>query len=71
MENIVCHCNYVEHDEIVDAIREEGARTIEDIRRITGANTSCGRCGVAVMAILKRELKKMDAETDNPQNEKK
>ncbi len=57
---IICNCNFVERDEIVEAIKEEGAQTIEDIRRLTGANTSCGRCGAAVEAILKMELKKLE-----------
>lgn len=60
--NVICNCNFVEKDEIIEAIREEGARTIEDIRRLTGANTSCGRCGAAVQAILKMELKKLEKE---------
>lgn len=74
MERIICHCNYVEHDEIVEAIRKDGARTIEDIRNLTGANTSCGRCSNAVMAILKRELQKLETQNNsqnNPQNENK
>lgn len=62
MERIVCHCNYVNYDKIVEAIRNDGATTIEDIRSLTGVNSSCGRCGNAVEAILKRELAKIEVE---------
>ncbi len=59
---LVCQCNFVERDEIIEAIREEGARTLEDIQCLTGASTSCGRCTPAVEAILKLELKKIALE---------
>jgi NAD(P)H-nitrite reductase large subunit len=71
MERIICHCNFIEIDEIVAAIKDEGARTIQDIRNLTGANTGCGRCENAVMAILRKELAKLDAENNEQQNKQK
>jgi len=68
MERIICHCNYVELDEIVAAIKVDGARTIQDIRNLTGANTSCGRCENAVMAILRKELAKIEIEKNQQEN---
>lgn len=46
MENheIVCYCNNVTKGQIVEAL-DNGARTVNDIRRMTGACTN-GNCKV-------------------------
>jgi len=40
----VCSCKGVTLGEIVHAINEKGAKTIEDIGNITDAGTACGCC---------------------------
>ena len=42
LDELVCWCNSVSKRSIMDAIRE-GARNMDDIRRMTGACTQ-GRC---------------------------
>ena len=57
-ENIICTCLDVTEHEIMDAINSKGARTVEDIREITGAGTSCGSCIPELEEILDREQSK-------------
>ena len=40
----VCNCKHVTLGEIVHAIEEEDAKTIEDVGDITDAGTACGCC---------------------------
>ena len=40
----VCSCKKVTLGEIIHAIKEKGAKTIEDIGNITDAGTACGCC---------------------------
>ena len=60
--NIVCICNQVSEGEIVDCIRRPlGARTIEGIKRRTGAGLgSCygSYCDRKILNILAREMNK-------------
>jgi NAD(P)H-nitrite reductase large subunit len=44
MKDIVCSCNEVEREEIEDALKNKSAKTLDDIRKITRANTGCGKC---------------------------
>lgn len=43
VNRIVCHCNQVSYADIRKAMAC-GARTVEEIREITGAGTGCGNC---------------------------
>ena len=56
-ENIICNCMDVSEHEIVDAIKNKTAKTIQDIMDITGAGTGCGSCIPDIEEILKRETK--------------
>ena len=47
-ESIVCQCTGTRADEIIAAILK-GARTIVDIRRMTGAHTGCGSACISPM----------------------
>ena len=40
----VCGCKGVTLGEVVHAIKEQGAKTIDDIGDITDAGTACGCC---------------------------
>jgi bacterioferritin-associated ferredoxin len=44
---IVCVCRRVS-DRAVGAAIDAGARTVEDVARVTGAGTSCGCCRPAI-----------------------
>jgi NAD(P)H-nitrite reductase large subunit len=48
----------VSEHEIVDAIKNKEAVTVQDIMDITGAGTGCGSCIDDLDDILKRELNK-------------
>ncbi|MFN4307063.1 FAD-dependent oxidoreductase, partial [Sulfurihydrogenibium azorense] len=55
-KDIVCNCNAVGYGEILRAIKE-GAKSLEDIQRMTKASTSCGSCATLIEAILKEHVK--------------
>ncbi|NPA41024.1 MAG: FAD-dependent oxidoreductase [Aquificae bacterium] len=55
--DIVCNCNAVTKGDIVKAILEKGAKTLEDIQAITKASTSCGSCAELVEQILRQYVK--------------
>ena len=42
--HIVCSCKQVTLAEIIHAIEEQGARTLDDIGKLTEAGTCCGCC---------------------------
>lgn len=48
---IVCECNGVSYDTIVELIRD-GAETLEEIMEKTGAGETCGRCRKKIKAII-------------------
>jgi nitrite reductase (NADH) large subunit len=48
----VCGCNGVCKGAIVQAIREQGLFTVEDVRKYTKASSSCGSCAPLVEQIL-------------------
>ena len=54
-EGLVCPCMGTTKDEIFEAVAE-GARSIEDVERATGAGTRCGRCRAAVAAVVEEAL---------------
>ncbi len=54
-DKIICHCMNVSEHEIVDAIKNKEAQTVQDIMDITGAGTGCGSCIDELENILKRE----------------
>ena len=53
MDNIICRCEEITEDEIRDAIRKFDLRTINDVKRLTGA--SMGLCqGRSCEPLIKR-----------------
>lgn len=48
---LICVCNFVPEREIVKAI-DKGATHLEDIKNLTSAGTSCGRCHPAIENLL-------------------
>ena len=48
---MICHCKQVDYLSIRKAMIQ-GARTLEDIKEMTGAGTGCGRCVEEIQQIL-------------------
>ena len=44
MSEIICHCFEVSREEIENAIREKGLKTVEEVGEVTNAGTGCGGC---------------------------
>lgn len=50
-DRIICHCKQVSYIDIRKAMIS-GARTVDEIKEITGAGTGCGRCISEIEKIL-------------------
>lgn len=50
-DKIICHCKQVSYLDIRKAMIK-GARTLDEIKEMTGAATGCGRCAGEVEKIL-------------------
>jgi bacterioferritin-associated ferredoxin len=48
---IVCHCRVVTDGDITDAL-QDGARTVSEVCRRTGAGQNCGSCIFSVKQIV-------------------
>ncbi|MBC2856726.1 MAG: (2Fe-2S)-binding protein [Cetobacterium sp.] len=48
---IICFCKNVNYETIVKSI-EDGAKTVDQIKEVTGAGTACGRCTGRIQEIL-------------------
>jgi len=63
---IICHCFSVSKDEIIKAIVENGAKTFDDVSKLTSAGLACGRCRENIEDIIKLYVKKDTKEKLNP-----
>ena len=63
---IVCHCFGVSEKNIIDAIVENGAKTLDDVSKITSAGLACGRCRENIEKIIKKYVKVEKSEKLNP-----
>ena len=52
MSEIICHCIEVSREEIENAIREKGLKTVEEVGEVTNAGTGCGGCQEQIQEIL-------------------
>jgi NAD(P)H-nitrite reductase large subunit len=52
MDEIICNCMSVTRGEIVDAIRQNGLTTVEEVGDATNAGTGCGGCQELIQEIL-------------------
>lgn len=57
---IVCHCRAVSCREIRRTVRE-GARTAREVGRACGATRGCGGCRPVVEALVRDELRALEA----------
>ena len=55
-EEIICGCNGVSKGTIVRAIREQGCRSVDEIKACTSASRSCGGCKPLVAEVLQLTL---------------
>ena len=51
MSEIICHCFEVSREEIENAIREKGLKTVEEVGEVTNAGTGCGGCQEQIQEI--------------------
>ena len=52
MSEVICHCLEVSREEIENAIREKGLKTVEEVGEVTNAGTGCGGCQEQIQEIL-------------------
>ena len=52
MSEIIRHCFEVSREEIENAIREKGLKTVEEVGEVTNAGTGCGGCQEQIQEIL-------------------
>lgn len=57
----VCSCNGVTKGTIMEAVRENGLETVDEVRAFTRASSTCGGCKPLVSAILQLALQSKDA----------
>lgn len=57
----VCSCNGVTKGGILDAVRDNGCATVEDVRACTRASSTCGGCKPLVSTMLQLALQSKDA----------
>ncbi len=55
-EAIICGCKGITKAMIVDSVKTEGLFTLDDVKRETGASTSCGGCSDLIERILQATL---------------
>jgi nitrite reductase (NADH) large subunit len=59
-DDTICYCVGVRRSALIKAIHEDGARTVADLQRKTGAIGGCGTCRWDVEDLLEEELAKLD-----------
>lgn len=50
-KRLICLCNLVYEQEIINALRK-GAKTTDEIQKLTRAGTGCGRCLVVIDSLV-------------------
>ena len=54
---VICHCFSVTEQQIIDAILNNGAKTFDDVSKITSASLACGRCRENIKVYQRRNKK--------------
>lgn len=62
-DKIVCTCFNVTENQIWEAIKINGLKTVEEVTNYTKAGGACGRCKGAIQDILNTYYKKQEAES--------
>ncbi len=55
--DIVCNCNTVTKGDVIRAILDGKAKSLEEVQRLTRASTSCGSCGPLIWELLRQYIK--------------
>jgi NifU-like protein len=63
---IICHCFGVTEKQIIDAILNNGAKTFDDISKITSAGLACGRCRENIKNIISKYVKQEEKQILTP-----
>lgn len=63
---IICNCFEVDEKTIIDAIKNHGAKTFEDISKITSAGLACARCKTSIENIIKENTQQVASSELNP-----
>ena len=63
VDKIVCTCFNVTENQIWEAIKINGLKTVEEVTNYTKAGGACGRCKGAIQDILDTYYKKKEAES--------
>ena len=63
---IICHCFGVSEKQIIDAILNNGAKTFDDISKITSAGLACGRCRENIKAIISKYVQPQEKKNLTP-----
>ena len=63
---IICHCFGVTEKQIIDAILNNGAKTFDDISKITSAGLACGRCRENIKNIISKYIKQEEKQPLTP-----
>jgi NAD(P)H-nitrite reductase large subunit len=53
-EEIICHCMEIARGEIIDAIKSNQLKTVDEVGDATEAGTYCGSCQDDIEEILKQ-----------------
>ena len=51
-EEIVCHCFQISRGQIIDAVKEKGLKTVEDVNEAIDAGSACGGCNDEIQEII-------------------
>jgi bacterioferritin-associated ferredoxin len=51
-DELICTCMEVYKSTIVEAIKEKGLKTVEEVGEATGAGTVCGQCQDIIKEML-------------------
>jgi len=52
-EQIICHCQELSREEILEIIRDKKPRSLAELIMLTGAGAGCGRCIPRLRLLLK------------------
>ncbi len=63
---VICHCFSITEQQIIDAIIKNGAKTVDDVSKITNAGLACGRCLDNIQSIVNKYVKKENKAPLNP-----
>lgn len=55
-DEYICKCCLVTHQEIVDSVKIDGIKTIDELKNTTMATSGCGKCKIMCEHLIKKTL---------------